>query len=292
MTIRQDLVRAAARAKEVLDESTNLVAQFLSSKIDPDGGFRGRSSKSDLYYTMFAIEGMIAVCPDFSFELTRKYLRQLDSKLDSMGMVDLDCYLRCMADISDGFSFGETQRLMDVFRTPDGGYNIERSAEKGTAYGCFLALGAFQDSGLEIPHGDKILDCLNSLKTISGGYSNEYGMTAGSTPATVAAISVLHFLGSDIENETIDWLLARVSPEGGFLAMEKAPVADLLSTATALYALSLAGIDIADIREQCLDFVDSLWDGKGGFCGNSLDSTCDCEYTFYGLLALGLLSDK
>ena len=42
--------------------------------------------------------------------------------------------------------------------------------------------------------------------------------------------------------------------------------------------------------ERCLDFVDSLWNADGGFHGNWTDDYLDCEYTFYGLLALGHLS--
>ncbi|MBW8015754.1 MAG: hypothetical protein FVQ82_06175 [Planctomycetes bacterium] len=292
MTIRRDLVKAAVGAKGVLGESTGLVAEFLKSQVNPDGGFRGRSSESDLYYTMFGVEAMTAVSPGFSCEPAVNFLRRFKGTLDKMEMVDLACYLRCMADVSDSFSFNEAWRLMEVFSTPDGGYNVDRSAERGTAYGCFLALGAFQDSGLEVRRCDRLVDCLNSLKTESGGYSNEYGITAGSTPATAAAVSALYFLGGEIGDDTVDWMLSRVSPEGGFLAMENAPITDLLSTATGLYALRLAGADISDLRERCLDFVDSLWDGKGGFCGNSLDKVCDCEYTFYGLLALGLLNKQ
>jgi len=33
-----------------------------------------------------------------------------------------------------------------------------------------------------------------------------------------------------------------------------------------------------------------LWTNRGGFYGNWLDDTLDCEYTYYGLLALGHLS--
>lgn len=290
MTIRRDLVKAAVRAKVVLDGAADLVTEFLKSQVSPDGGFKGRSSESDLYYTVFGTECMIALLPGLSHDPVAEYLQQFGGKLDSMGLVDLACYVRCMADVKDNFSYSETERLLDKFSTPDCGYNIEKSAKSGTAYGCFLALGAFQDSDLDVPCSDGLVECLNSLKTASGGYSNEYGMTAGATPATAAAISALHFLGGDIGGDTIDWLLGRVSPEGGFLAMENAPVADLLSTATALYALKLAGADITNLRERCLDYVDTLWDGKGGFCGNSLDRVSDCEYTFYGLLALGLLS--
>ena len=42
--------------------------------------------------------------------------------------------------------------------------------------------------------------------------------------------------------------------------------------------------------ERCLDFIDTLWNATGGFHGNWTDDYLDCEYTFYGLLALGHLS--
>ena len=44
------------------------------------------------------------------------------------------------------------------------------------------------------------------------------------------------------------------------------------------------------MKETCLDFVDSLWTSTGGFYGNWADDAIDCEYTYYGLLALGHLS--
>ena len=86
------------------------------------------------------------------------------------------------------------------------------------------------------------------------------------------------------------WLLARQHTSGGFPAMPNAPIPDLLSTATALYALACMDADIGPIRERCLDFIDSLWTGDGGFHGHWADDYLDAEYTFYGLLALGLLA--
>jgi hypothetical protein len=47
--------------------------------------------------------------------------------------------------------------------------------------------------------------------------------------------------------------------------------------------------DLGPLKEACLDFVDSLWNAEGGFHGNWTDDELDCEYTFYGLLALGHL---
>jgi hypothetical protein len=64
---------------------------------------------------------------------------------------------------------------------------------------------------------------------------------------------------------------------------------DLLSTATALHALSGQKVSVAHLKEQTLDFLDTLWTGKA-FCGTWADDEPDCEYTYYGLLAMGHLS--
>ena len=65
---------------------------------------------------------------------------------------------------------------------------------------------------------------------------------------------------------------------------------DLLSTATALHALSGLHADLESIKEPCLDFIDSLWTNRGTFYGTWDEETADCEYTYYALLALGHLS--
>ena len=76
----------------------------------------------------------------------------------------------------------------------------------------------------------------------------------------------------------------------GFFAMPFAPIPDLLTTATALHALETLEVSFEHLKESCLDFIDSLWSTKGAFYGNWEEETLDCEYTFYGLLALGHLS--
>jgi hypothetical protein len=101
---------------------------------------------------------------------------------------------------------------------------------------------------------------------------------------------VLNHLNQSVNKKTVDWLTAQCTSCGGFVAMPKAPIPDLLSTATALHALARTGFEINTIKEKCLDYIDSLWCGKGGFFGNWTDKTLDCEYTYYGLLALGNLA--
>ena len=77
---------------------------------------------------------------------------------------------------------------------------------------------------------------------------------------------------------------------GGFLAGDSVPIPDLLSTATSLHALAGSDVSFEHLKESTLDFLDSLWSSKGGFYGNWSEDVLDCEYTYYGLLALGHLS--
>jgi hypothetical protein len=85
------------------------------------------------------------------------------------------------------------------------------------------------------------------------------------------------------------WLALRRSKYGGFLATPNAPIPDLLSTATALFALQTLRYPLEKIKESCLTFIEEMWDDCGGFYGHIFDNTPDCEYTFYGLLSLGIL---
>ena len=87
-----------------------------------------------------------------------------------------------------------------------------------------------------------------------------------------------------------EWLLAQAHPQGGFLAAPGAPLPDLLSTATALHTLAGLQVSFASLKEPCLDFIDTLWTNEGGFYGHWGDDHLDCEYAYYGLLALGHLS--
>ncbi|MCJ7587776.1 MAG: hypothetical protein MUQ00_07745, partial [Candidatus Aminicenantes bacterium] len=151
-------------------------------------------------------------------------------------------------------------------------------------------LGAYQDLNAEMPNTAGLLRCLESLTTGDGAYANEHGLPTGSTPATSAAVVLLGNFSEPVPVSLRDWLLSRQHPRGGFLAMPMAPIPDLLSTATALHALATMQVPLDDLREPCLDFIDSLWDAKGAFRGNWADDALDCEYTYYALLALGHLA--
>ena len=109
------------------------------------------------------------------------------------------------------------------------------------------------------------------------------------TTATAAAVAVCRHLDGGPAAHLAEWLLAQ-RREGGFFAERHDPVPDLLSTATALHALTSLRVAARRPGESCLDFVDTLWTSRGGFLGSWADDAADCEYTYYGLLSLGHLS--
>ena len=121
-----------------------------------------------------------------------------------------------------------------------------------------------------------------------------------------------------------EWLRSSRRADGGFAAVQGIE-SDLLSTATALHALAMVnkssgnsndadkqagskvGLPVGAVersqrkslvnpaetpshRELTRNYVLGLCE-RGGFCGGASDRTCDCEYTFYGLLALGHLTE-
>ncbi len=286
------MLQAARSAPGRLREATDRAIEFVRGQFNSDGGARGRSAKSDLYFTVFALEGLAAMGADPPLEGTLTYLRSFGDGAD-LDFVHRACLARCWAALPseslDGDTANRLRRHIEEYRSADGGYGLTPGSEYGTVYNCFLGLGAYQDLGAALPDPTGLGRCVSSLETEDGAFANEPGLTLGTTPATAAAAMVLKELGQRVPPTVGYWLLARCSPRGGFLATPHAPFPDLLSTATALHTLAQLGMSVADIQDRCLDFVDSLWTGRA-FRGHWADDAEDCEYTYYALLALGHLS--
>ncbi len=292
MMIRLDMCRAVTGAREALGDSVEAVKGFLRRQLAPDGGFQGRDGRSDLYYTVFGLEASLMLGVDIDRTRMSSYLDGFGEG-ESLDLVHLAALIRCRANRATvGNPEILAQRLM-AYKSRDGGFNMIPGDVRGSAYGNFLALGAWQDLGMDCPDVEAMTESIASLQRPEGGYANEAAMTSGATPATAAAICVLHYLKRPVPESAMQWLLARAHPLGGFVAIPfggEAGVPDLLSTATALHALSLIGVRMHDMRDRHLDYLDSLWNAEGGFRGHWADEVVDCEYTYYGLLALGTLT--
>jgi hypothetical protein len=285
------MLQVARLSPKQLGDSSQLVSGFLRSQLNQDGGFRNRSGASDLYYTVFGLEGLIALREEMP-SATAAYLRSFGNG-ENLDFQHLCCLIRCWANLCGSrvpLDAGAIAARLESHRTADGGYGTLPEQESGTAYGCFLAMAAYQDLRREMPSPEGVLRCLEDLRTEDGGYANQQELPAGLTPATAAAATLFRHLQEDPPAGLGSWLLARCHKDGGFYATPAAPVPDLLSTATALHALTGMKASFDAVREPCLDFLDSLWTSAGGFYGSWADDALDCEYTYYGLLALGHLS--
>ena len=287
------MLQVARLAPRLLGDSAELVVGFLRSQMNADGGFKNRAGDSDLYYTVFGIEGLMALRADLPWAWIARYLADFDGG-EGIDFVHTACLARCWASMSPDLRrnapFRKIAENVMRFRSADGAFNGVPGAERGTLYGCFLAVGAFQDAGLDVPDPQALVRCVERLRAADGGYANGDGLPIGLTPPTAAAVRLLRNLGHPVPPDVGQWLLARHHATGGFFATSMAPVPDLLSTATALHAISGMHLDLEPIKDPCLDFIDSLWTNRGAFYGNWTDDAADCEYTYYGLLALGHLS--
>jgi prenyltransferase beta subunit len=292
VSVRRETLQIARLAPKLLGDSADLVAQFIRGQLNADGGFSNRAGDSDLYYTVFGLQALLALRVDLPVESATVYLRRLGAGED-LDLVHLACLAGCWAMMPASALAPSTSDAIiarvESYRTADGGYHASRDAPHGTTYHAFLAMGAYQDLGTMPPYPDRVAASLAALASADGAFANRPGRPRGSTPATAAAVALIRHFAMPAPPALAEWLLARCY-EGGFFASPDAPVPDLLSTATALHALSSLHAPIDGIREACLDFVDSLWTSQGAFYGTWADDVPDCEYTFYGLLALGHLA--
>lgn len=288
------MLRAARRAKTPLGNAAGLVAAFVRSQADLAGGFRDRSGKSDLYYTVFGLQCLLAL-GEGAPTATESYLRS-QANPRTLDFIHASCLARCWALVRPEGAPAEVRSAiagrLQEFRAADGGYGIFPGSDTGAAYGAFLVLGALEDLGVEVVEPGALAASILSLRMPDGGCTNDRLLPLSSTPGTAACVAVLHELGQPIAPEMIAYLMGRVDPSGGLLATAGAPVPDLLSTATGLHAFWRAGAALDESsRLACAGFVAGLITESGGFRGHDADNAADCEYTFYGLMALGHLAD-
>lgn len=303
------MLQVARLSPKPLGDARDLVQHFLLEQRHPDGGFQDRSGDPDLYYTVFGLEGLVALRAEPPVDALAAYLKRFGSG-DGLDFVHVACLARTWATVSgigaggglgagggavEGLRLDDATRdaiaaRLETFRSADGGYAQTPGEEQGTIYAAFLALGAYQDLQRALPDAERLLPTIAALRAPDGGYANFPGMDVGLTSTTAAAVAIHRALGRPIEGDPGAWLLERYHAQGGFVAAPEVPMPDLLSTATALHALAILQVPLAAIQDSCLDFIDTLWTNKGGFYGSWADDTLDCEYTYYGLLALGHLT--
>ena len=294
MSQRLQMLQVARLARRSLGDAADLVVDFLRGTAAEEGGYVNRGGRRDLYYTSFALDGLVALDsldPQAAHMIATRTMLAGYGNGDGLDFVHRCCLARAWASqpavtVPEGIREGIAAGFIP-HRSTDGGYASRRNAPRGTAYGSFLAVNAHADLKLPVPAPEHLADSLEALRSTDGGWSNEPDQTEGSTTATAAAVATLRSLGRPLPAGVGEWFLDRWHPAGGFCAAPDAPIPDLLSTAVALHALDALDTPWRDRRDTVLDFLDSLWTNVGAFHGSWADDEPDAEYTFYGLVALG-----
>lgn len=295
------LARGIERLPEAWRQSH---AGYLLAAQRADGGFPGREGPSDLYYTSFALRGL-AVLGALDGPVAARaadFLRaRLTGQVPIVDFLSL-IYGAALVNISAGLDVfaaapadwrTAVAAALEQLRRPDGGYAKTPEGQSSSLYHTFLVVLAQQLLELATPAPERLLAFVRSRRREDGGFVEMEPMRRSGTNPTAAGIGLLAAAGAlddETRSATTDFLLDMQNDEGGWRANGRVPIADLLSTFTALVTLAdlqaLDQVDLADVRR----YVDLLQLPAGGFHGAAWDGGCDVEYTFYGIGASALLA--
>jgi hypothetical protein len=254
-------------------EMISEIRLFILGRQNTDGGFADRGGKSDIYYSLFGCFVAEALGMTEMMEPLKKYVKSIVAK-NNLIDVHLFCGTILYAKLVGRDSTSKKLKGQ-VYQT------LRAKNECHQEYTGFLGI-------LSLYYlGDYIILWRMVHRYRSMSVTNEI-------PCPVlAALFILKEIGGGTHPELVDRLVSLYRGKGGFVALQRTPMEDLLSTAVALYALNFLNADRRMMKPECLAFIDGLYSG-GGFVATSFDHIPDVEYTFYGLLGLGSLyeSDK
>lgn len=302
--LEQLSLRLARGVERLPDSFRQSHAAYLLSAQRPDGGFPGREGPSDLYYTSFALRSL-AVLGQLDGPVAAQAADFLRARLtgqvpivDFLSLIYGAALLNVAAGI-DVFSAAPPEwrkavaAALEQLRRPDGGYAKTPEGQSSSLYHTFLVVLAQQLLERSPPAPERLVAFVHSRRREDGGYVEMEPMRRSGTNPTAAGIGILA-IGSALDDEaraaTTDFLLDMQNDEGGWRANGRVPIADLLSTFTALVTLedlqAIEAVDLTAVRR----YVELLQLPDGGFHGATWDGGCDVEYTFYGIGASALIA--
>lgn len=271
-------------ALDSLDEQgREEVLRFLVTQQNPDGGFRDRGGRSDLYYSLFGgliLKGSPLNSPKGDLAENTGALLQLlqfvigQSHLEIPGFIEQCCLVLLQKELK----VSRLSRVNALLKLGRSFWKERRSINLSyRSFVLFLTL-------------DAVLPFRGILKRFSGKMLSRVEVNEHSPCSEIAAkVFLLKILGKEGRKEH-QLLMSLASKSGGFKAFAHLDHADMLSTAVALFALQNAGFDLRLLKPACLDFIGQNF-ADGAFLSGDGDPTADVEYTFYGLLALGVLAN-
>ena len=271
------------------------------------GGFANRRGKADLYYTAFALRCLSAL-NELQIESAQRagawlvsLARQPDavrlrqphgafcdtvmagSWWDALAQCEQICGVIIAEDERANLQTLTLARLAQM-RRDDGGYAKTPIEAHGSLYHTFIATALHARLGLAVPDEEKVRGFMRALARPDGGFlENKFSKRPGTNGSAAGIFLSLMLADFEGYEKHLDFITTMLGSEGGFEAAPSAPLADLLSTYTALLTLNMGGKLQKKIVDGAREFARGLEDPAGGYAGFALESVVDCEYTFYGL---------
>ena len=248
-----ELLQTAALARQALGiDARDKIDAFIITHQNADGGFGNNKQESDLSSTFFSVAVLRSLTHAIPLREVWKYIRKQKISFD-LTLTDFTYLTRLRLAFPH---FKRTERIL---------FKQLQKYSKSSIKEHFLFALARDD-----------FDLADSIPEVS---------LESSTP-TLAAGILFSVRNTDALR---DELLRRGIKSGGFTMYSKEKNADLLSTASALFALNKLETPLHQTYKASLKYVEALWGKNGGFIASKKDTSENAENTFYALLSLGCL---
>ncbi len=286
-TLSIRLLQTLTAAKGQLSaEALALIRQYVDGqRVEREVSFKNKAGEADVYYTAFG--WLLCYVLDITLDSKQRKAYLAGIQDAELGLIHYAALMRCrlLDELMDkgkllmAFTGGKKRdipALSSFHEVPQGDLN--------NPYTQFIWQGLLEDTG----HTANAYDAsrLEAYHLPKRGYANSPAHDVAYLNATVAALALKGSAEGWKAGDDVEALRHMQEESGGFKASDAAPIADLLSTATALFVLKQYK---AKPLYDASDFITSHWLENGGFGATLIDVESDVEYVFYGLLALGAL---
>ncbi len=260
-----------AKGISLLEEtSKSEVEDFMKSCQLANGAFSNRAGTADLYYSLFGAW----LCKALGSDQIQGKLKKYVSGVNSTGEKVVDRFSLLLIRLIVEEKKFQKPSFVALLR-----WVLKDAKSLNAAYRFFLFMLSF----------DALYGPNRLVKLVIRIPLMFYKTTDDLPCSFYAALLLAKFItGKNVEQETAV-LLGYFEKGMGFKVFREQPDADLLSTAVALFALKKSGADLRLVAPDCLKLAEENFD-NGAFLSGDGDLSRDLEYTFYGLLILGVLS--
>lgn len=243
-------LRLAAGATLIEPATRDCHRDWLQRQQRDDGGFTGREGQSDPYYTAFGLRGLLVVdgIDDVVAERAATFLH--DRFPDNLGVVDLVSLVMAASIIE--MTHGH-EVLADI-------------------------AGARQ----------RIIDTLESLRGVDGGYNKTPTGNAGSTYQTFLNLLCFELIGHQPPDTAsiLRFLNSQRVVDGGFREIRVAKRAGVNPTAAGIGALKTLGQLDPSQEEATIDFLADMRTDEGGLSANDRISLADLLSSCTGMVTM------